>query len=59
MSMSIPQTMKAAAIDRFGGPEDLHLQPLPVPKPGANELPPSGRHGRDRRLGSVRSSRAS
>jgi NADPH:quinone reductase-like Zn-dependent oxidoreductase len=38
MSSSIPQVMKAAAIDRFGGPEVLHLERLPVPKPAENEL---------------------
>src|SRR4051812_34328160 len=38
MSRSIPETMKAAAIDRFGGPEVIHTQSLPVPKPGANDV---------------------
>jgi NADPH:quinone reductase len=38
MSPSIPEMMKAAAIDRFGGPEVIHTQSLPVPKPGANEV---------------------
>ncbi|HSZ83878.1 MAG TPA: NADP-dependent oxidoreductase [Polyangia bacterium] len=35
---SIPQTMRAAAIDHFGGPEVLHTQTLPVPKPKRNEV---------------------
>jgi NADPH:quinone reductase len=32
----IPTTMRAAAIDRFGGPEELtlHTLPVPVPEPG-------------------------
>jgi NADPH2:quinone reductase len=30
---SIPEQMKAAAFDRFGGPEVLHPATLPVPKP--------------------------
>jgi NADPH:quinone reductase len=38
MKTSLPKTMKAAAIDRFGGPEVLHLQSLPVPKPKAGEV---------------------
>jgi len=36
MQTSIPQHMKAAAFDRFGGPEVLHTETLPVP-----ELKPS------------------
>lgn len=31
MQVSIPQQMKAAAFDRFGGPEVLHTETLPVP----------------------------
>jgi NADPH:quinone reductase-like Zn-dependent oxidoreductase len=31
MQPSIPQQMRAAAIDRFGGPEVLHTETLPVP----------------------------
>jgi NADPH2:quinone reductase len=31
MSPSIPKTMKAAVIDKFGGPEVLHLASIPVP----------------------------
>ena len=38
MTQPIPETMKAAAIDRFGGPEELHVEPLPVPQPAADEL---------------------
>jgi NADPH2:quinone reductase len=38
MKPSIPETMKAAAIDRFGGPEVIQTRSLPVPKPGANEV---------------------
>ncbi|HXU03260.1 MAG TPA: NADP-dependent oxidoreductase [Polyangia bacterium] len=38
MKPSIPETMKAAAIDRFGGPEVIHTRSLPVPKPGAYDV---------------------
>jgi len=38
MNASIPQTMKAAAIDRFGGPEVLELRSLPVPRPKARQV---------------------
>lgn len=38
MSSSIPKTMKAAVIDRFGGPEVLHVASIPVPEPGENEV---------------------
>src|SRR5213082_2812649 len=34
----LPQTMKAAAIDRTGGPEVITLHTLPVPKPAADEV---------------------
>lgn len=34
----IPATMKAAAIDRFGGPDVLTIHTLPVPKPGPREV---------------------
>jgi len=30
--------MKAAAIDRFGGPEVIHTRSLPVPRPGPHEV---------------------
>jgi NADPH:quinone reductase-like Zn-dependent oxidoreductase len=38
MNASIPQTMKAAAIDRFGGPGVLKLKSLPVPRPRAKQV---------------------
>ena len=38
MSTTIPRTMKAAAIDRFGGPEVLEVKSLPVPTPNASEV---------------------
>jgi NADPH:quinone reductase len=38
MTPSIPEKMKAAAIDRFGGPEVIHTRSLPVPRPGAFEV---------------------
>jgi NADPH2:quinone reductase len=38
MGTTVPRTMKAAAIDRFGGPEVLQLKDLPVPKPGPNDV---------------------
>jgi NADPH:quinone reductase-like Zn-dependent oxidoreductase len=34
----IPKMMRAAAIDRFGGPEVLSLHSLPVPVPDAGEV---------------------
>lgn len=34
----VPQTMHAAAIDRFGGPDVLTLHTLPVPKVGVGEV---------------------
>jgi NADPH:quinone reductase len=34
----IPTTMRAAAIDRFGGPEVLTIHTVPVPKPGPHEV---------------------
>jgi len=36
--VSLPATMRAAAIDRKGGPEVLTLHELPVPKPGPDEV---------------------
>jgi NADPH2:quinone reductase len=38
MQTSIPSEMKAAAIDQYGGPEVLHTERLPVPKPKADEV---------------------
>ena len=35
---SIPKEMQAAAIDRFGGPEVLHVETLPVPQPKDTEV---------------------
>jgi NADPH:quinone reductase-like Zn-dependent oxidoreductase len=35
---TIPKTMRAAAIDRFGGPEVLTIHTLPVPEPGPHEV---------------------
>lgn len=34
----VPHTMRAAAIDRFGGPGELSLHELPVPKVGARDV---------------------
>jgi NADPH:quinone reductase-like Zn-dependent oxidoreductase len=38
MNTSVPQTMKAAAFDHFGGPEVLEVKSLPVPRPKADEV---------------------
>ena len=38
MIIKIPKFMRAAAIDRFGGPEVLTLHSLPVPVPGPQEV---------------------
>jgi len=38
VSGAVPATMRAAAIDRKGGPEVLTLHQLPVPKPGPDEV---------------------
>jgi NADPH:quinone reductase-like Zn-dependent oxidoreductase len=35
---AVPQTMRAAAIDKAGGPEVITLHTLPVPKPAADEV---------------------
>jgi NADPH2:quinone reductase len=35
---SVPKTMRAAAIDRFGGPEVLSIHEVPVPNVGAGEV---------------------
>ena len=37
-SHDIPETMTAAAIDRFGPPSALTSHHLPVPKPGPQEV---------------------
>jgi NADPH:quinone reductase-like Zn-dependent oxidoreductase len=36
--MNTPAMMKAVRIAQFGGPEVLHLESIPVPKPGEGEL---------------------
>jgi NADPH:quinone reductase-like Zn-dependent oxidoreductase len=38
MTETISDTMRAAAIDRFGGVETLTPQTLPVPKVGPDEV---------------------
>src|SRR5215469_8450711 len=38
MNQAKNNTMKAAAIDRFGGPETLTLETLPVPEVGPDEV---------------------
>jgi NADPH2:quinone reductase len=38
MQASIPAQMRAAAFDRYGGPEVLHAETLPVPQPGSKEV---------------------
>lgn len=35
---SIPKTMRAAAIDRFGSPEEVTIHTLPVPEIGTKEI---------------------
>lgn len=35
---AVPATMKAAAIDRFGGPSVLRLHELPTPEPDADQI---------------------
>ncbi len=38
MQAAIPAQMKAAAFDRYGGPEVLHAETLPVPRPGPRQI---------------------
>jgi NADPH2:quinone reductase len=38
MPVKVPKTMRAAAIDRFGGPAVLKLRELPVPVPDTDEV---------------------
>jgi NADPH2:quinone reductase len=38
MQASIPQQMRAAAFDSFGGPEVLHTETLPVPTPRPTQV---------------------
>src|SRR5882724_12661125 len=35
---AIPETMRAAALDRFGPPSALTLHEIPVPRPGPHEV---------------------
>lgn len=35
---AIPTTMRAARIHAFGGPEELRVEEIPVPRPGAGEV---------------------
>ena len=35
---AVPQTMRAAAIDKAGGPEVITLHTMPVPRPAADEV---------------------
>ena len=37
-SMAKERTMRAIALDRFGGPETLKVQTVPVPEPDADEI---------------------
>src|SRR5260370_8939315 len=38
MEPYMPEWMKVAAIDRYGGPEVLKLHELPVPRPGSKKV---------------------
>jgi NADPH:quinone reductase-like Zn-dependent oxidoreductase len=38
MQTTIPAQMRAAAFDRYGGPEVLHAETLPVPRPGPTQV---------------------
>jgi NADPH2:quinone reductase len=38
MHGTIPEQMKAAALERHGGPEVLHAETLPVPRPGSKQI---------------------
>ena len=38
MSPTVPKTMKAAVIDKFGGPSVLHVATVPVPDVGEREI---------------------
>jgi len=38
MNPAIPNTMRAATIDHFGGAEEIRIQELPVPSIGADEI---------------------
>jgi NADPH:quinone reductase-like Zn-dependent oxidoreductase len=38
MSSTMPKTMKASVIDKFGGPDVLHVASIPVPELAENEV---------------------
>jgi NADPH:quinone reductase len=38
MNQNIPNEMRAAAVERFGGPDELHTDTLPVPQPGERQV---------------------
>nr|WP_300313651.1 NADP-dependent oxidoreductase [Halomonas sp.] len=38
MAQSIPDTMRAVAVNRFGGIDEMALQTVPVPEPGPDEI---------------------
>ncbi len=38
MAKDMPKTMRAAAIDQFGGVEKIHVETLAVPEPGPDEV---------------------
>jgi NADPH:quinone reductase-like Zn-dependent oxidoreductase len=38
LGAAVPQTMRAAAIDKAGGPEVITIHTLPVPRPDADEV---------------------
>lgn len=37
-SVPVPPTMRAVVYDRYGGPEELRLERIPVPRPGPGEV---------------------
>jgi NADPH2:quinone reductase len=38
MPESLPDTMRAVALDRYGGPDELQLTDLPLPRPGPQQV---------------------
>ena len=38
VSVTVPASMKAAAVDRFGPPSEISLHELPVPRPGPRQV---------------------
>ena len=38
MNPAIPNTMRAAAIDHFGGADEIQVRELPVPSVGSDEI---------------------